>query len=397
MRIGLIKERKTPSDHRVVLTPAQCVVARQQFPGLEIIIESSSVRCYTDDEYARIGIETSDDLTACNVLVGVKEVPVASLNSGKTYIFFSHTIKGQEYNMPLLKAVLEQSITLIDFECLTDENGARVIAFGLWAGIVGAHNGLLAWGRRTGLYNWPRVLSFRDYDGLRAFYAGASLPPVKIAVTGTGRVAQGAVEVMEALEVTRVEQGAFLTGNHDQAVYAQLDSAHLYRRASDAGFSREELHANPGIYVNAFKPYTHVTDVLINAMYWEPRAPRLFSLDDMKSPTFRIRTVADITCDIGGSVPATKRVTTIDDPVFGYDPINGGITKPFLPTSIDIMAVDNLPNELPRDASESFGEMFLKHVSPDLMKPDSRMLSKATIAKQGQLTEAFAYLGKRLP
>lgn len=391
LHLGIIAEGKTPPDTRVPLSPQQCrkILATGRFA---ITVEPSPHRCFADAEYRQAGINLSANLNACDVLIGVKEVPIDNLIDGKTYLFFSHTIKQQSYNRDLLQAILQKNITLVDWECLTNNEGIRVIAFGRWAGIVGAHNGLMAYGKRTGAFDMPPVHSFHDFEALKAFYSSFSVAPLKTVVTGGGRVAAGSIEVLEALQIKRITPEELLYQQIDKPVYVQLDVDRLYARKSDHGFDMQEFFADPGLYKSIFEPYTHHTDLLINAIYWNPAAPRHFSVDDMQQPSFSIRTIADISCDIGGSVPATLRATTIDEPVFGFDPETGRETNPYLAAGVDIMAVDNLPNELPRDASEDFGNMFIDHVLDNLSRPDAPMIRQATIAANGQLTGPFSYL-----
>lgn len=393
MKIGILREGKTPPDTRVPLTPAQCASLQKQYPELDIAIEPSPDRCYTDEEYEEAGINLSDDFSDRDVVLGVKEVPIPWLRANKTYLFFSHTIKKQPYNRDLLKAILEKKIRLIDYECLVDQKDQRVIAFGRWAGIVGAHNGLMAYGLRTGEYEFPPVHQFRDYNSLKRFYQEEAVPLMRIVVTGTGRVAHGAMEVLDHLQVQHVEPETFLELEElEEPVYTVLHVHHMYKRKSDGGFDQSEFFNNPGIYESTFAPYTHCTDLMINAIYWDPDAPRFFSREDMQRDDFAIQTIADITCDINGSIPATIRPATIESPVYGFDPKTGTETKPYRMESIDIMAVDNLPNELPRDASEDFGDMLINNVIDQLLHPPSEMIRKATIAENGQLTEEFSYL-----
>lgn len=393
MKIGILREGKVPPDTRVPLTPAQCASLLKQYPSLDIAVEPSPDRCFTDEEYQEAGLRLSDDFSDRDVVLGVKEVPIHWLRANKTYLFFSHTIKKQSYNRNLLKAILENNIRLIDYECLVDQKGLRVIAFGRWAGIVGAHNGLLAYGLRSGEYEFPPVYNFRDYNALKRFYQMTEVPPLRIVVTGTGRVAHGALEVLDHLQIQHVEPQAFLKlGDLDEPVYTVLDVHHMYQRKSDGGFNQDEFFGNPGIYESTFAPYTHCSDLMINAIYWDPEAPRFFSREDMQAEDFAIQTIADITCDIDGSVPATIRPATIKKPVYGFDPVSGHEVEPYQAHSIDIMAVDNLPNELPRDASEAFGDMLIDHVIDQLLHPTSEMIKKATIAEDGMLTEAFNYL-----
>lgn len=381
-----------PPDSRVPLTPGQFRWLSQQYPKVKLSIQSSQHRCYTDEEYRHAGIDVVEDMTDCDILFGVKEVPVEQLIPGKTYFFFSHTIKEQPYNRQLLQAILQKHIRLVDYEVLTDSNGQRVIAFGRWAGIVGAHNGLMAYGQRTGRYHMPRVHTFLDYNALKKHYSILQLPPMRIGVTGSGRVAQGVLEVLDHLNIRQVPPEALTGSVFEEPVYAQFKIHHLYERKTDKGFDTQEFYTHPERYQSRFAPYTRCIDLLINAIYWDPNAPRYFSKADMRQPEFSIRTIADITCDIEGSVPATLRATTIAEPVMGYDPVHEKETAPYQPHSIDIMSVDNLPNELPRDASADFGDQLIENVWDELINQNGDMIARATIAENGQLTPAFAYL-----
>lgn len=392
MKIGIIREGKTPPDSRVALTPHQCKWLQQQYPDVEIYVQSSTGRCFEDAEYIKEGIPVVESVQDCDVLFGVKEVPTELLIEGKTYFFFSHTIKEQPYNRELLRTVLARHIRLIDYEVLTAESGARVIAFGRWAGIVGGHNGLMAFGQRTGAYTLPRVSTVKDYNALKKLYNKFDLPPVRISVNGDGRVAKGAMEVLDHLGVRQVDPEAFLAHTYDEAVYTQLKIHHLYQRSSDHGFDAQEFYGHPDRYESIFAPFTQVTDLMINAIYWSPNAPIYFTREDMQRSDFAIQTIADITCDIEGSVPATLRATSIDDPVMGYDPVTHQEVAPYQSHAIDIMSVDNLPNELPRDASTDFGDQLIENVWDELIHGKGTMLDRATIAKGGQLGQHFHYL-----
>lgn len=392
MKIGLLREHKSTPDTRVPLTPAQCRELSNLYPNVTLKVQASPYRCFSNAEYRDQGIEVVESMEDCDVLMGVKEVPVERLIAGKTYLFFSHTIKAQPHNRKLLQEVLQKGIRLVDYECMTDVRGVRVIAFGRWAGIVGAHNGLRAYGKRTGLYVLPAVHSLKDYQALKELYAEMRLPPMRIVVTGTGRVARGAVEVLDHLRIRHLEPQEFLSTYHAGPVYTQLFNHHMYQRREGGGFHREEFFEHPELYESCFAPYTRKSELMVNCIYWNPEAPRFFSLKDMAEDQFRIRTIADISCDINGSVPATTRVTTIADPVMGYDPKTRKEAPPYGPDTIDIMAVDNLPNELPRDASEDFGNMLIDHVWEELLRGGGRMMDAATIARGGRLTEGFGYL-----
>jgi alanine dehydrogenase len=395
MKIGLIREGKFPPDNRVVLTPTQARDAADGNPGLEIVAQPSALRAFLDKEYRDAGIPLQEDLGDCDILLGVKEVPVDQLLPGKTYFFFSHTIKKQAYNRHLLQEILRRDIRLIDYECLTDDHGIRVIAFGRWAGIVGAHNGLYTWGKRTSAYSLKRAHNCRDYAELVSQYPTVEFPAMKIATTGSGRVANGANELLRRAGIREVSPKELLENDFEEAVFSNLRCEHLYRRRSDGGFGLQHFFSHPGEYESIFEPYTRTVDLFINSIYWDPAAPAFFSLDDMEKNNFRIRTIADITCDIApvSSIPSTIRPSSIEDPVYGFDPASRTETEPYLGDFIDIMAVDNLPNELPRDASESFGEQFLGHVLPALLEGrDNAFLGRGTIARDGDLTRPFEYL-----
>jgi len=395
MRIGIIKERKVPPDYRVPLTPEQCVELEATL-GSAIVIEPSPRRCFSDEEYQKCGLALSTDLSGCDTLIGVKEVPIDHLIPDKTYLFFSHTIKEQPYNRELLRTILKHNIQLIDYEVLTDEEGLRLIAFGKFAGMVGAHNAIWTFGQRSGAFHLPRMNTMRDYAEARATYQKLKLPAVKIVVTGTGRVGMGAARVLKDMGIEQVEADTFLsTPDFGTAVFTQIDAPDYARRNDGGTFSFPDFFANPGDYFSEFLPFVHQSDIMINAVYWDPAAPVFFTLDDMRSPEFRIRVISDITCDIApeSSIPSTLRATTIADPLFGFDPATGKESAPYQEEVIDVTSIDNLPAELPRDASEAFGRMFLDKILPELaIAPDSPVIQRATITANGQLGEHFQYL-----
>jgi saccharopine dehydrogenase (NAD+, L-lysine forming) len=390
--IGLIREGKIPADNRVALTPGQCKWLQKHVEGCTILVQRSPNRCFSDQEYADAGIELTDDLSACSILLGIKEVPVDMLLPNKTYLFFSHTKKKQPYNRGLMHAMIDKNITLVDYECLEHEDGQRIIGFGFFAGIVGAHNGIMCYGKRTGTYHLNRVVDVKDYRELIHTYFGLKLPNIKIAVTGSGRVAHGILEIMNLMDVQEVEPDEYMGRSFSYPVYVHLKGADLYRHAKEGTYQRDHFHANPGEYTCVFKQYYPHTDILMNGIYWDQQIPRLFELDDMKHPSFRIQTIADITDDKGGSVPCNLGDASIDDPVYGVDKNRFEKTLPYLPGSVDVMAVGNLPNELPRDASKYFGEQLIKYVLEDILKGGTDTLDRATILRDGKLTSHFEYL-----
>ncbi|GAA4502561.1 NAD(P)-dependent oxidoreductase [Hymenobacter ginsengisoli] len=393
--IGLLREGRTPPDRRVALTPKKCVELQDAYPGLRVRAQPSPHRAFTDQEYRDLGIEVSDDMAACDVLLGVKEVPVAWLLPGKTYCFFSHTIKKQPANKQLLQTILQKGITLIDYELLTNAAGERVVAFGHWAGIVGAYNGLLSYGRKHGLFQLKPAWQCVDMEDMQEeFFKVKRLPPIKIAVTGSGRVAQGAVEVLGLMGIRRVSVYDYLYLDFNEPVYAQLRSSDYNRRRDGRVWDTTNFHQEPQAYESTFNNFLPVTDLLIACAYWHPAAPRLFSEADTRRPDFKLNTIADVTCDVNGSIPLTKRSTTIEEPAFDYNPATGELEAPYTrPENITVMAVDNLPCELPRNASRDFGRQLLDQFFPHLLGGDAAgVLARATIASGGQLRPRYAYL-----
>ena len=394
-KIGIIREGKVPPDERTPLTPEQCAHVMQHFP-VELVVEPSPVRCFTDDEYRAAGIPLSSDLRDCDILMGVKEVPDDRLMPAKTYLFFSHTIKKQHQNRHLLQAVLEKTIRLIDFETLTDDRGDRLIAFGFYAGLVGAHNGLWTYGQRTGHFTLPRMCETHDYAAIKEQYHALHLPPLHIVLTGGGRVASGAVRNLHDMGIHQVSPRDFLTKDFDHPVFTQLFAQDYVRhRQGPRIFTKEHYYAHGDEYVSAFAPYARRADIFINGIYYDKKAPLFFTQEEMAAPDFKIKVIADVSCDLApdGSLPCTLRPSSIAEPVYGFDPRAGQIVEPYQPDAIDIMAIDNLPSELPRDASGFFGKQLIENVLPELLhEKDSAVIQRATIAENGRLTERYEYL-----
>jgi saccharopine dehydrogenase (NAD+, L-lysine-forming) len=394
MKIGLIREGKVPPDKRVPFTPLQVEEIEQRFPQVEVCCEESAVRCFQDAEYGAHGAELKTDMQDCDVLMGIKEVPVEKLIAGKTYFFFSHTIKKQPYNKKLLQAVLQKNIRLIDYEVLKDRQGNRLVAFGRYAGIVGAYNGLWTYGKRYGAFSLRRALECFDVNDLKLELRKVKLPPVKIILTGAGRVGKGSMETLDSAGIRKVSPQDFLSRSFNEPVYVQLSSADYHYRKEGGIFNREEFHRNPERYASNFNEYTRVADVLMAGAFWNPKAPVLFTREDMLSPGFRVKVIADITCDINGSIPSTKRSTTIDSPLYDYDPATDQ-EMPALSEDrfVTVMAIDNLPCELPRSASEEFGRDLIDRVLPLLFRDDEDdIIGRATIARDGKLTPIYSYL-----
>ncbi len=391
MVIGLIREGK--ADSRVALTPKQCALLCKQNPGLTIQVQASPARCFADAEYKREGIAVKENMNDCKILFGIKEVKQHDLLADKTYFFFSHTKKLQTHNQEMFKEILRKRITLIDYECLEHRDGTRVLGFGFFAGVVGAHNGMMAYGERTGAYKLGRVHKVNSFNKLIHTYFGLHLPAMKIAVTGSGRVAHGTLEIMNLMGIHEVEPDDYLEKTFDYPVYVHLKGANLYRHKIDGKYRREDFHNNPQDYESLFLAYCKVTDLLINGVYWDTNIPRLFESEDIKKEDFKIRSIADITDDKNGSIPCNLGDATITNPVYGVDINTGEKTIPYAQNSIDIMAVGNLPNELPRDASRYFGEQLMKFVLPPVISgAQVSLMEKATIVKDGKIMEEYSYM-----
>jgi len=394
LRIGLIRERKAMRDDRVAFTPEQCAYLKAHYPQIDITVEPSPVRCFRDEEYQAAGIALSNDMTDRDVLLGIKEVPVDNLIPGKTYFFFSHTKKKQPYNKGLMHALIQKHIRMIDYECLTHADEQRILGFGFHAGVVGAHNGLLTYGKKNGLYTLPAAHEVRSFQELMAAYTHVKLPNIKIIMTGSGKVAAGVLEVLTHLDIEHVEPADFLTHQYEYPVFTHLRGSTLYARKDNDLFFRDDFHANPEAYKCLFSAYVNQADVLMNGIYWEHRIPRLFEKGDIRRNDWRINVISDITCDVDGSVPINVGASTIANPVYGIERATGSRTQPFIAgkETIDVMAVDNLPNELPCDASQYFGTHFEKYILPELLKAESEILARATICENGRLTSKYEYM-----
>jgi saccharopine dehydrogenase (NAD+, L-lysine-forming) len=392
--IGLLREGKIPADNRVALTPAQCKWIQKNASDVRVIAQTSPDRCYSDKEYVAAGVEVKEDMAECDILFGIKEVPASNLLPAKTYLFFSHTKKAQPTNRHMFHTILDRGITLIDYECLEHDDGQRILGFGFFAGVVGAHNGIMAYGKRTGLYELGRVHRQQSFRELIHTYFGLRLPEIKVAVTGSGRVAHGVLEVMNLLEIVEVEPDEFLERNFAYPVFTQLKGSGLYEHTETKRYQREHFHQNPQEYRCKFLPYTRTADILMNGIYWDTDMPRLFEWEDMLHPDFRIQTIADITDDREGSIPCNLGDCSIDDPVYGVGKTTRSRMAPYQPGGVDIMAVGNLPNELPRDASRYFGEQLIKHVLEPLIKGGSVIIERATMVRAGGLTAPYGYLAE---
>lgn len=394
MKIALIREWKQPADKRVALTPEQCVTLKNNYSKLDIVVEESPDRTFTTDDYERVGIKVVKDVSDCDVLIGIKEVPIEKLIPNKTYFFFSHTIKAQPYNRPLLQAMLEKNIKFIDYEPLTWPDGGRILGFGKWAGVVGAYNAFLTWGKKTGSFDLPAAYETNDYEASMKLLAELDLGKTRVVYTGNGRVAQGIREVLEVMKIKEATPQEYISQPPRGAYFTQLTSWDLYHRKDGGVWDIEHFYQNHQAYCCEFDNYIPYTDVFINGMYWEDDMPALFDKKDTKpNKPFEIKVIADITCDVEGSVPITMEATDIYNPTFGWSRSGQKQVEPYGDDTIDVMAVTNLPTEMPKNASEEFGGLFLEHIIPLLVDGDQDdILKRAQMTEGGQLTETFSYL-----
>jgi len=393
MKFGLIKERKNPPDRRVVFSPNELLRFKKEYPEAEIVVERSDIRIFKDEEYEALGFEITDDVSDCDVLFGVKEVPIESLIPNKKYFFFSHTIKKQPYNRLLLQSILDKNIDLYDHETIVDENNNRLIGFGRYAGNVGAYNAIRTFGLKFDLFQLPKAETLSGKSVLVEKLKRLVLPPIKIVVTGSGKAGMGTKEILDAMKMKAVSPQDFLTKKYDSAVYTQIEVDDYYKRLDGGVFVKSDFYTNPTEFISDFEKFSQVADIFIAAHFYGNNAPYILTNDMLKSAKNTIKVVADISCDVNGPVACTIKASTIADPIFGYLPSTQKEVDMFHPASIAVMSVDNLPCELPKDASEGFGVMFMDHVIPAFFNEDKdQILHRAQMTDNGKLTERFNYL-----
>jgi len=393
MKFGIIQERKNPPDKRVVLSPELCQSVLNAHSEAEIVVEPSPIRVFKDAEYEAVGVEVAKKMGACDVLLGVKEVPITALIPNKKYFFFSHTIKKQPYNRDLLRAILEKNIELYDHEVITDTKGQRLVAFGRYAGIVGAYNGIRAYGMKYQSFQLPKAETLKDQKALIAELNNIQLPNIKILLTGKGRVGNGAKEMLDAMHLKRVNVADYLSKSFSEPVYCQIDASEYNKRKDGVRGNKADFFENPEEYKSNFFRFAQVTDFYIAGHFYGDGAPYLYTRKDAKHPKFKIKVVADISCDIDGPVATTIQPSTIANPIYGYHPKSESVVDYLHKEAIAVMAVDNLPAELPRDASDGFGEAFAKYVIPAFFNGDKEgILERARMTFKGKLTKRYAYL-----
>ena len=393
MKIGLIREWKQPADKRVGLTPELCSAFLKKYPNVELVAEESPDRTYASAEYEAAGVKVVRNVEDCDILIGIKEVPIDKLIPNKTYLFFSHTIKAQSYNRELLQAVLDKNISLIDYEPITWPEGRRILGFGKWAGVVGAYNAFLTWGKKTGKYDLPPAYETNDYTKSVDLLKELDLGKLRLVFTGNGRVANGIREVLEVMKIKEASPQEFISQPPKGAYFTQLTSWDLYHRKDGGEWDLDHYYNHHSEYCSEFDNFLPYTDILINGMYWEEGMPVLFEKNDTKSKNFEIKVIADITCDVEGSVPITMEATDIYNPTFGWSRSEQKQVAPYGEDTIDVMAVTNLPTEMPKNASTEFGTLLLDNIIPLLIDGDKDdILKRARITQNGKLTKQFSYL-----
>ncbi|MDG1395190.1 MAG: NAD(P)-dependent oxidoreductase [Flavobacteriales bacterium] len=393
MKIALLREGKIPADKRVALSPKQCLEVLNQYPGLVLVVQPSPIRKFKDQDYLDLGIVLQEDLSDCDVLIGVKEVPKKDLIPHKTYFYFSHTIKEQPYNKSLLLKMLSLNIRMIDYEVLTNQKSKRLIGFGRYAGIVGCYNGFLAYGKRTSLFSLKPAHLCEDRKEMEIELRKIQLEPIKIILTGSGRVGNGILELINIIGIKQVSPDEFLNKSFDQPVFVHLNTLDYNKRIDGSASSKSDFYTNPGSYQSDFLKFAKTAEMFIAGHYYAAGSPFLFTREDAKSKEFKIRTVADVSCDINGPIACTIQPSTIQNPIYGYNPLTELIDDYAKPDVIAVMAVDNLPCELPKDSSIDFGAELIKHILPCLLSTDPhKVIERATICENGKLTEQFSYL-----
>ena len=394
--IGIVRESRN-DENRTPLVPEHIKKYKESNPNINFIIQPSNNRCFSDEEYELSGAKINDNLNECSIIFGVKEIDPNILINNRTYLFFSHTFKinRQQKNIEknkkdLLLSILNKKITLIDYENIRGKNGTRCLGFGRFAGIVGCYNTLNLLLKVLGKQSLASAYKINDYERLVLNLKNLYFPKTKILVTGDGRVAKGVIELLNQTNIKAVSKKDFLEKKFDQPIFCNLETKDYVTNNSSSDFSLEHFINNPQDYSSSALQYLKETNILISAHYWDPSSPKIFESEDLKDLQ-NLKIVGDITCDINGSVPTTIRSTTIEKPNYWIernslkeiDENNDGIA---------VMAVDNLPSELPRDSSTEFSEGIIKEVLPFLLKEDDGRILNGTITTDGSFLEKYNYL-----
>ena len=394
--IGIVRESRN-DENRTPLVPEHIKKYKESNPNINFIIQPSNSRCFSDEEYELCGAKINENLNECSIIFGVKEIDPNILINNRTYLFFSHTFKInkqqkniEKHKKDLLLSILNKKITLIDYENIRGKNGTRCLGFGRFAGIVGCYNTLNLLLKVLGKQSLASAYKINDYERLVLNLKNLYFPKTKILVTGDGRVAKGVIELLNLTNIKAVSKKDFLEKKFDQPIFCNLETKDYVTNNSSTNFNLEHFIDNPQDYSSSALQYLKETDILISAHYWDPSSPKIFENEDLKDLQ-NLKIVGDITCDINGSVPTTIRSTTIEEPNYWIerytlkeiDENNDGIA---------VMAVDNLPSELPRDSSTEFSEGIINEVLPFLLKEDDGRILNGTITTDGSFLEKYNYL-----
>ena len=401
--LSVIRESRV-DESRTPLIPRHIEELKKLFPNIKIIVQPSTKRCFNDKEYFNAGAIINEDISSSNLILGVKEIDTSVLINNKKYLFFSHTSKIQSDNSTaaqgtpgmdkknLLKKILEKNITLIDYESIRDKNGARYIGFGRFAGIIGCYNSLALFEDFINNFRLPRAFELKNYSLLKKILKEKKFSTMKILITGDGRVAKGAIELLKLTNILQVTKNEFLNNKFEIPVFCNLKTEDYVHSNFSDNFNLKNFIKNPKNYISVAEKYLEKANLLISAHYWDPHSPKIFELKNLHKFQ-KLEVIGDITCDIDGSIPTTLKSTSIKDPYFYFDKKNNNETEKSI-SALAIMAVDNLPSELPQDSSEEFGDGILKEVLPFIIKQDDGRIYNATISKNGNFLPKYLYLKK---
>jgi len=401
--ISIIKEARV-DENRTPFVPNQIQTLISNFPNLKILVQPSKNRCFKDEDYSRVGAKIEEDISQSDIIFGIKEVEISKLIENKTYLFFSHTSKvghhiGEVikdkaiiYKKKLLKEVIKKNITLIDYENIRDTSGEgyRYLGFGRFAGIIGAYNTLNLYLKLNNKQQLPRAFEINNYEQVKKLINKQNFNKLKILLTGSGRASKGAIEILKHANIKQVSTNDYLNNKYDEAVFCNISAKKHIERKDGKDSSHQDYILNPHEYNSKVKNYLFDTDIFIACHYWDPKFPKLFSskqINEFKN----LKIIGDVTCDINGSVPTTIRSTSIAKP---YYSINTDSMKEIElgNKGIAVMAVDNLPSELPREASEEFGSSIISEILPYLIDKDDGRINRATTASNGKFCGNFTYL-----
>ena len=399
--IGIIKESR-PDESRAPIAPSQVSQIIEQYPGINIFVQPCDKRTFKNEEYEKYGAKILDNLNNCDLLFGVKEVDVNLLIPNKTYVFFSHTYKLNKETLSnaqgtpgmdkkeLLRSILSKNIKLIDYENIRASNGTRYLGFGRFAGIVGCYNTLNLFLLQNDFQPLARAHKINDYERIIKNLSEVRFPNFKLLITGDGRVNRGVQEVLEFTNIKKISPKEFVENNYQNPVYCNLDTKDYVIHKTSKPFELQHFIEFPKEYEATTFEYLKEADLYISAHYWEPSSPKIFTKEQIKQFS-KLKIIGDVTCDVDGSIPTTIKSTTIEEPNFYLN------TETFLETNksknnLAIMAVDNLPSELPKDSSTEFGNGIVNEVMPFILGKDDGRILNSTIADKGSFLEKYNYL-----